>query len=297
MKKFLKNNLVVIICFLFLFTLANIGLYKEFRERNNNYKSQEKYIENCKDMEYETPEAEAYCKNLLENGVQKFGFFYVFGDLIGYLDDTGISLRLISGIVLLIPCIYELTKLKKKIPYNYMIREDYQKYKRRVFVSGYKYLWLIPSILIFLILAVSIFTNFNFTAIGNYWEIESIRNVPLFLGCYILQAILISGIYINIVLCVTRKYKNFFIALIISALAILGTELILEVGVGGILFDKIFHIGSFSYLFNIMEIYLLNDSMGILPRIGFLLGIYIVSLIPVYLLYKNKEKYVLDCER
>ena len=74
MKKFLKNNLVVIICFLVLFTLANIGLYKEFREVNNNYKLQEKNIENCKDMEYETPEAEAYCKNLLENGVQKKGF-------------------------------------------------------------------------------------------------------------------------------------------------------------------------------------------------------------------------------
>ena len=296
MKKFLKNNLVVIICFLVLFTLASIGLYKEFRERNNNYKMAEKNIENCKSAEYKTPEYEAYCKNLLENGYQKFGFFDVLGDLVSWqLSET--NLGTISVIGLLIPCIYELTKLKKKIPYNYMIREDYQKYQRRVFKSGYKYLWLIPSILIFLIVAVSIFTNFNFTSVDSLWKIDSVKNVALFLGCYILQTILISGLYINIVLSVTRKYKNFFIALIISALAILGTELILEIGVGGILFDKIFHMGSFSYLFNIMDIYLLNDSMGILPRIIFLLGIYIVSLIPVYLLYKNKEKYVLDCER
>ncbi len=294
MKKFLKNNFLVIISFIIVFMLASIGLYKEFREQNNNYKVLEKNLENCKNTEVKTLEEQEYCDNLIKNGVQKEGFFTVFGDLVTF--NLNSSFALISGGLLLILCTYEATKLKKKIPYNYLVRENFKDYKKRVLKSGYKYLWLIPSILIYLIIAVSIFTNFNFASDNVIWNGDSVKNVFLFLTCYVCQTMLISGIYINIVLSVTRKYKNFFLALIVSILGVLGAELILEVGIGGILFNNIFHSGV-GILFNILDIYFLNDSMGVMAKVGVLLSIYLVSLIPLYLLYKDKEKYVLDCER
>ena len=141
MKKFLKNNFLVIISFIILFMLASIGLYKEFREQNNNYKVLEKNLENCKNTEVKTLEEQEYCDNLIKNGVQKEGFFTVFGDLVTF--NLNSSFALISGGLLLILCTYEATKLKKKIPYNYLVRDEFKDYKKRVLKSGYKYFLLI----------------------------------------------------------------------------------------------------------------------------------------------------------
>ena len=45
MKKFLKNNFLVIISFIIVFMLASIGLYKEFREQKEQLRRSGDYIE------------------------------------------------------------------------------------------------------------------------------------------------------------------------------------------------------------------------------------------------------------
>ena len=104
--------------------------------------------------------------------------------------------------------------------------------------------------------------------------------------------------YVNIGLCVARKHHNYFIAIALTLLSIIGIELFLEVGVSVLIFNIILNNHTnVGILFNIINMVAFNDQYGfgtcmIVPSI-----LMIISSIVVFKFYKNKEDLIIDCEK
>ena len=103
-------------------------------------------------------------------------------------------------------------------------------------------------------------------------------------------------LYVSVGLCITRKYHNYFVSLILSYLSVLGIELFLEIFVGAFIMSYVFHDG-YSVLISIMNPLSFTDSNGMLGMMicpSIFLGL---SAILLYFLYRDKEKLIIDCEK
>ena len=183
MKKFLKNNILIIISVLLLSIISINSCLTEFRERDTNKLNYKTYVEECKSYngEYGTEELKNWCENVINNPTIKFNFFEVLSDLIGWHSEI---LRNLGIALLLVPSIYAMTRLKQKNAYNYLIREDYKKYKNRIYKNGFKYIWLLPSLFILMVVLVGFYTKFNFSVESTnaiVWSANSTNNIFLFL--------------------------------------------------------------------------------------------------------------------
>ena len=90
---------------------------------------------------------------------------------------------------------------------------------------------------------------------------------------------------------------NFYIAVILSYLASVGTEIILEGVIGRLIFYEIFKIDSMMIYINIVNILSLNLEKGYLCIYLPLILILVVSTFIAKLMYKNKEKLIIDCDK
>ena len=81
-----------------------------------------------------------------------------------------------------------------------------------------------------------------------------------------------------------------------SFLTIIGIELFLEIVVSGIVFGNIFNV-NYGILFNIINAIPFNDSYGIVWPVVFSLGMNMIIMFIIYLVYRNKEKLIIDVEK
>jgi hypothetical protein len=75
----------------------------------------------------------------------------------------------------------------------------------------------------------------------------------------------------------------------------LATEVLLEVGFGGILFTSILKMGDKMLMFNIMNMFSFNDTGGMLYSVIVPFTLMIITSGLVLLLYRNKERLIIDC--
>lgn len=311
MTKYIKKNYVIglyyiIILLIFVLSIlpffsSNLNFYsgnmeeeKDVCIRYNNASLEEK-----KEIEKDITFNNEICTALINE--YKPGSFYLYYN---YLLRNGVSSFIFPFFVPLLvifPIIYKLSEeFRSKYIKNYLQRNEYKEYIKSIIKKSYKYILIIPILLLSFAVVASIYSKFNFDprydiALSRLsGEIGVHYNNPYFYISYVLIILLNMGIYINIGLIILRKNKNFFVALIESFVAIYVflcfTFIIIGLGV-----QNIFNASAESL--NLLEIYTWSNINNISLYLIVNVIYFIVSFTLVVIAYKNKEKFIKECEK
>ena len=93
-----------------------------------------------------------------------------------------------------------------------------------------------------------------------------------------------------------RKQQNIIKAIILSVLVFVGIEVFLEIVVNGLIFGLVFK-SEVGNIFNIMNLLIFNINYGVSKLLIFTISFFLLTFILVLILYKNKEKLIIDCEK
>jgi membrane protein len=275
-----------------------IGIIKFNFWKENSIKDTIKEVEVCKSYKnnYNSDLHKKYCENLISSNDENLNLAYF--DVMTYVEDfMPLSSNFILIFFVVISSTYYISKyLKNNILSNDLTRQSYKKIKTKLLICSWLPALVIPIISIFKLIVFYVMTkNFDYSASVIMWQESSLSNVGLFFISYILISLFDSLIYSNISLIVIRKKHNFILSSLLSYLVIIGVELFLEIVVNMLICTNIFH-SEIGVVFNIINFGCFNDSYGIFIPLVVSIVIFFITLIIVCLIYKNKEKVIIDCE-
>lgn len=294
--KYLKNNLLIILIFTFLMSFIvyqTLDYKQEYQlevERERSY-----YMENCSDTINLSDRMTEICQQwkLSLDKMEKPDFFETLSNIIS----SKISiLDSICILFLIIPSLFMVNQiLKDQVLINILTKESYSKFLRKLFTKVYRYIWLFPILLIVFIGLLLSFTELNLSV-----DIFSSYDKPIvFIICYILNSLVVSGIYLNIALISLRYKHNYVVSCITSFIISLTLVLFFQIGIDYILIQNTLELDELVGLFTTTGIFEVNiwQEISILSYLLINLSIYIILSLGVYFCYKNKEKLIIDCEK
>lgn len=295
---FLKNNFLLVFSFLILFSLFVVSTYNYQKEMEATERLSEKVKKECKSEEVVDEERNEFCKSVMEKDYSEKSFYYAFQE-IEYFTFNRVSFLLF--ILIVTPSIFFTSRyMKNKMIINEATRCGYKHSLVNYFKKAYRPVFIVP-LLILLSFGTAYLLTGNFNVGTKYinsipWTADFVSNPWVFITLFILNAIVLSFLYINVSLIVVRKNHNFFLTLILSFLLLYGYDIFLEIFIGGILFTVIFH-SDFAVYFNVLNVANFNDTLGLIapfvvPGISLIL-----SFIILFFKYRNKEKLIIDCEK
>lgn len=297
MKNFFNKNKYFILVFIVIIGMI-IYSFIDYDKFVKNYTNAiENTISECKINTI--PERQEYCDNILKENINpKPGFYYNYFEIYSRLNLLEYGLFFIVTI----PIVYFITKTfeNRHIIYE-LTRETYKKFKTNLFKKAYLYSLILPLIILIILVATIIYSGG--LTLNPYYDQEmnnivvKATNPYFYVTTIVLRALILGIIYANIALIVSRKNHNFYIAVILSYLASVGTEIILEGVIGRLIFYEIFKIDSMMIYINIVNILSLNLEKGYLCIYLPLILILVVSTFIAKLMYKNKEKLIIDCDK
>lgn len=311
MTKYVKKNYVIGIYYIIIglifissilpFFSSNLNFYSGNMdaEKETCIKYKNANLEEKKEIEKDITFDNEICTALINE--YKPGSFYLYYN---YLLRNGVSsfvFPFFIPLMVIFPIVYKLSEeFRSKYIKNYLQRNEYNEYIKSIIKRSYKYILIVPILLLSFAVVASICSKLNFdprydiafsrlsSEIGTYY------NKPFFYISYILIILFNMGIYINIGLIILRKNKNFFVALIESFVAIYVflcfTFIIIGIGI-----QKIFNISAESI--NLLEIYTWSNISNIGLYLLVNIVYFVVSFILVIIVYKNKEKFIKECEK
>lgn len=297
MKNFFNKNKYFILVFIVIIGMI-IYSFIDYDKFVKNYTNAiENTISECKINTI--PERQEYCDNILKENINpKPGFYYNYFEIYSRLNLLEYGLFFIVTI----PIVYFVTMTFKNRHIIYeLTRETYKKFKTNLFKKAYLYSLILPLIILIILVATIIYSGG--LTLNPYYDQEmndivvKAINPYFYITTIVLRALILGIIYANIALIVSRKNHNFYIAVILSYLASVGTEIILEGVIGRLIFYEIFKIDSMMIYINIVNILSLNLEKGYLCIYLPLILILVVSTFIAKLMYKNKEKLIIDCDK
>lgn len=213
-----------------------------------------------------------------------------------------------------VPGIYQFYKeFRSGYVKNILIRESYSKYMKKVILDTLKKtIFIIPLTLLgcFIISyilcdgIVDINYTFNHSMQGISLPSDTyLKSLPLFLTTYVLNLILLTIICGNMSLICVKKAQNFILAIIMSLLVYFLTNIVLNVGLGTIIFEMLFQIDGAAYytsFYNLISYEApINNApiYGLIYMIIFMVISTIISYICLYWCYRNKEKVLIEVEK
>lgn len=301
-KKYIWSILAVLI----LIGWFGIAEYQDIKNREDLYKMElEYYNTQCnKSMEK--------CEELIKPTHYKMD---ALGQALYTIKTSNFNYMILFFILFIgVPGMYQFYKeFRSGYVKNILIRESYSKYmKKVVFDSLKKTIFIIPLTLLgcFIISyilcdgIVDINYTFNHSMQGISMPSDTyLKSLPLFLTTYVLNLILLTIICVNISLICVKKAKNFILAIIMSLLVYFLTNIVLNVGLGTIIFEMLFHIEGAAYytsFYNLIsyEAPINNATIyGLIYMIIFMVISTIISYICLYWYYRNKEKVLIEVEK
>lgn len=302
MKKIIvRNKLYVFMIGLFIvFGLLSIIPLKDYAA---NQKSLLNYyndtINECKEkVDADMTEQEyTNCRFYLEvinpteyNMTAYYGYDFTSNFYSNYISELLILLVIILGST------YFITKyLRNRMIINDINRKSYKKILKKLFLSSWKYALLLPIMLLIAFIFTYIITG-NGTNGYSYLENTIFENNVLFYFLVIfVQAFVLTLIHTNVVLIVSRKEHNYILSVIKSYVCIIGILMLVETINTNVIYG-IFHSEKFIN-FNILNIYDLCFSDEVISYIVCTLTALFISFIVVFLIYRNKEKLIIDSEK
>jgi hypothetical protein len=306
MKKVVKDKVFIPILSILVIVAILISIASSIKYKNNQKGLIEDYyqsVEKCKNLTEEASEEEVeWCKNLIEMGTKQFDTnaydaYDTFASeyLTMYFNDF-----LLIAIIVVGSSYYVTKYLRNRVILNDITRESYKSIIKKLFLSAWKYALMIPLFLFIIYFVIFLTTDHFYFTIGlsnlsDYVGTIFENNLILLFLAIIIKSIILSMIYINITLIVSRKEHNYFLSIIISYIFIFGLELFFEIFFSNFL--DVINLSDYGLLFNIIDIYYyVYIEYGFL-QIYILLGVLLLSFIPLFLVYKNKEKLIIDSEK
>ena len=290
MKKFIKNNwfvLLVIIIFSGIVFYEDNNFINDMKRNDEFVQSSLIKCQNEKSTSTEESFAD-FCDRINKNKDVKVDFYTMLSNV---LYSNVRYINLFAFLILVIPSLIIPSKLLK---YNSLkkvkSKENYQSFIVKFLKSAFKYIWLLPLLALIIILPITLITTFDPTYSILYntsiWTGNIIYHPIMFIALYILNIFLYSCIFINISLIILRKQHNYILAIILSFLCYVGIELFLEVAVNI----------EISNLFNIISPFMFSNQFGIENLLIFTFVVFGISILGLYLSYRNKEKLIIDCK-
>lgn len=259
---------------------------------NNDEKSilEKKYLGIYKIDDY-------YCSKIINENSYSGSVFLIYYRLIN-TDFSCFIFPYLIPLIVIFPILYKISiYFNGGYVKNFLLRDNYKKFIKKILIISYKYVFVVPIILIANFIISLIISKFNFLPyidIGiNYLSDNFIfhYNNFFFYVCYILVLILSFGWYANIALITISKNKNFLLAIIKSYILIYFIW-----SFNFIIVSSLFKNIS-SWNFNLLDIYTWTNVDNIYCFFAINLIIYIITLVLFILSYRNKEKLIILCER
>lgn len=305
MKKKFKDKIFIpmLVIFIFMGFITSIIGCMQYKENQTNLIERHKQLTaDCKkeNQEDSSEEKIEWCKKILLSDLSEYDTntsdayeMYVLEDLRIFFGEFIIIAVVISG------SSYYITKyLKNRIILNDITRENYKKIIKKLFLLAWKYALLIPAMLITIFITISLFVD-HFQVSSDMLRFSSFdgifqNNLLLYLLSILIQSCILSLIYINVNLIVSRKEHNYILSVITSYIFIIGIEIFLEATIVNLFGKFNFGIG---HLFNILNLYTNPYGEYNFGYVFILFGILLISFIPLFFVYKNKEKLIIDSEK
>lgn len=293
MKKFIQNNKVLLISFMILFTFTTFLGIKVIINDKDSEDLSIKVKEMCKET-LKTDSTNEICLKAINEEKTKRDTLTTFNEI---LNDSKYSFIYFLAVPFLIimSSMYEISKrFKSGEIKNRLTRESYNNYIKDVFKSSYKSILLWPLITIYvLVFSYMISGTFGVSNESIAFTKEILSHPALFIFSYLLNTILMSIFYINIGLILVPENRNYLVTVIETIMVYYGITL-----------TNTFFIISFvlkdfkdsEKYFDFFDMYTYNDR-ELIPFNLLCLGVSLISLLLVYLKYKNKEKILIKLEK
>ena len=288
--KFIKNNKFILI-------ILSIVLFIGIHDFCSVYKSEQKNLKMYKACLKD--ETISYCGSY-DDSYKKYPGSDTPLIMINTLShEYTLYLPYLFPLLIMIAVILENYKdFKNKMLLQILQREDYNQYKKRMFIRSYKYLIIYPIfIIVIFLLSYSLSGHFYYRGLSDYftYNIAYLEHFKIFFAIMILNGILHAILWANFSLISLRKNMNKFISVIYAIFLFSAFEIFNEIIIKNIICAKIFKINGGA--FNLFDIFLYEDQANMYAII-LVSAIYTaLSCLIIHLMYKNKEKLIIDNER
>lgn len=301
MKKFIKNNIAVLIAFLILFIFSTILCIRNIKSARINEESRIEGIEVCKEI-LKHDKYNEICLENIDAKPKKRSTLKTYYDIIN--DNVSYnSISLCTVFYFLIPflvitsSLYNISKkFKNQDIKNHLTRESYNKYIKEIFLDSYKSVFIWPMITILLFMFSYIISNGSFEIIdtNSSFSYEILSNPVVFMLSNLLNTIFMSFFWTNIALLIVPDTRNYIVSVLESIMIYFGIALTNTFFVI-LLISKILNKDVEKYL-DFLDVYTYNNR-NLLSFNILCLSIALISGLLVYLKYKNKEKIIMKLER
>lgn len=301
MKKFIKNNIAVLIAFLILFTFSTILCIRNIKSARINEESRIEGIEVCKEI-LKHDKYNEICLENIDAKPKKRSTLKTYYDIIN--DNVSYnSISLCTVFYFLIPflvitsSLYNISKkFKNQDIKNHLTRESYNKYIKEIFLDSYKSVFIWPMITILLFMFSYIISNGSFEIIdtNSSFSYEILSNPVAFMLSNLLNTIFMSFFWTNIALLIVPDTRNYIVSVLESIMIYFGITLTNTFFVI-LLISKILNKDVEKYL-DFLDVYTYNNR-NLLSFNILCLSVALISGLLVYLKYKNKEKIIMKLER
>lgn len=293
MKKFIQNNKVLLISFMILFMFTTFLGIKVIINGKDSEDLSIKVKEMCKET-LKTDPTNEICLKAINEEKTKRDTLTTFNEILNDSEYSFIYFLAVPFLIIM-SSMYEISKrFKSGEIKNRLTRESYNNYIKDVFKSSYKSILLWPLITIYvLVFSYMISGTFEVSAETIAFTKEILSHPALFIFSYLLNTILMSIFYINIGLILVPENRNYLVTVIETIMVYYGITL-----------TNTFFIISFvlkdfkdsEKYFDFFDMYTYNDR-ELIPFNLLCLGVSLISLLLVYLKYKNKEKILIKLEK
>ena len=295
MKRFLKNNILIIVIMVIVSILLLNGGYKSLQEYKGYVNADQQLIKEC---EKEGTNQKEWCEEILKNKDVELDFYTVFADALTW------QVQYIGYVAFLIVVIPTMIKVCKKLKYKQIInsnsRESYHSFLKKLLKTAYQYIWVLALLSLIMMIPIMMNTSLNpeYAIIKSHgmWKSNIIYHPVLFVISYVINVTLYSMIFVHIALLVVRKQQKTIPCILFSYVLYLAIEIFLETVVRLIIIRGIFH-SELGMILNIINVFGMNDLYGVGTLLLLNLCMVLISFALVYLAYKNKEKFVIQCEK
>lgn len=301
MKKFIKNNIAVLIAFLILFIFSTILCIRNIKSARINEESRIEGIEVCKEI-LKHDKYNEICLENVDAKPKKRSTLKTYYDIIN--DNVSYnSISLCTAFYFLIPflvitsSLYNISKkFKNQDIKNHLTRESYNKYIKEIFLDSYKSVFIWPMITILLFMFSYIISNGSFEIIdtNSSFSYEILSDPVAFMLSNLLNTIFMSFFWTNIALLIVPDTRNYIVSVLESIMIYFGITLTNTFFVI-LLISKILNKDVEKYL-DFFDVYTYYNR-ELVPFNILCLSVALISGLLVYLKYKNKEKIIMKLER
>lgn len=301
MKKFIKNNIAVLIAFLILFIFSTILCIRNIKSARINEESRIEGIEVCKEI-LKHDKYNEICLENIDAKPKKRSTLKTYYDIIN--DNVSYnSISLCTVFYFLIPflvitsSLYNISKkFKNQDIKNHLTRESYNKYIKKILLDSYKSVFIWPMITILLFIFSYIISNGSFEIIdtNSSFSYEILSKPVVFMLSNLLNTIFMSFFWTNIALLIVPDTRNYIVSVLESIMIYFGIALTNTFFVI-LLISKILNKDVEKYL-DFFDVYTYYNR-ELVPFNILCLSIALISGLLVYLKYKNKEKIIMKLER